>query len=253
MEGDRGSQRKPMNYQHQEMLDPDLYDDAFVASFVANLHEPEIDSMSDFAANHFEMMPLDNISSLIELLSENAKERILSTGTQPPEFAVFPEEDHKIKLELDFDIPTTEERIQNFLHAGKALAFTQRAHCIFFSTMQPVNETTPVFGSDVKEDSSWGLYIIGSSLRGNCFTQLTSIQKQDERISFKVETQQITRERQSHSYPYSRFFHLKDSDEMNSVIKQFPKLMNRCNISEKDCVVNFATTLKTLKRFGYLS
>ena len=240
-------------YLYQEMINPDLYDQAFVARFMDTLLEPEIDSASDANLNILkrEIMATDDIEMLAEPLIEEAQERIVSTGTLPPQFIAFPARDYKVRFELEQDIPTKPKNVRRFLCAGKALGLIRSAHCTFFATMQPLKNDLPVVGEDVTDQCPWGILIIGSSLRGNCFVTLQRITRNAQKMCFTPIHQKILREGAYHPYPFSRFFYIRDSEEMGEIVAQIPKLMLRANMSEPECLVNFATTLKALQHFGY--
>jgi hypothetical protein len=243
-----------MNYLYDNLLDPDLYfDRPKVAQFLEFLQEPEVKTLSHEKADTLtrEMMPLDDINSLIEPLAVNAQQQVIQTGSVSPKFSAFIRRDYKVKLELDDQIPKTTPKIRSFLSAGKALALMRSAQCIFFSTMQPLDNGSPAFGSIISDSAPWGILVIGSSLRGNCFVILMEVSRQNEdRVCFKTIHQKILREGK-YDYPYSRFFHIADEDEMANIVEQIPKLMARCKLSEQECVLNFATSLNALRMCGY--
>jgi hypothetical protein len=238
---------------YREMINPDLYDNSFVAGFMDTLLEPEIDSASDIKLGTLkkEMMATDDIEMLTDPLSEQAQEQIVSTGTLAPQFATFPARDHKINFELETEIPTKPEHIRNFLYAGKALGMTRLSQCTFFSTMQPLKDGFPAIGDEVTDLCPWGLMVIGSSLRGNCFVLLKQITRNAQNMCFNIVHQQILREGGYVDYPFSQFFYIQDANEMDGIVSQIPKLIMRSNQSERDCIVNFAATLKALQHFGY--
>ena len=235
------------------MLDPDLYDSAFAANFMDTLSEPEVDTASNGLLNSLkkDMMATDDINTLTESLSNEAQEKILASGTLAPQFIVYTDQDHKIRFELDMDIPTKSEHIYSFFSAGKALSMIKSAQCVFFTTMQPLKDDFPAVGNDVTDVCPWGVLVIGSSLRGNCFVKLHQIVRNSNKICFELIHHKIMREGAYAPYPFSRFFHIGSVEEMNKVINQIPKLMIRSNMTEQECIVNFATTLKALKYFGY--
>ncbi len=240
-------------YSYHSMLDPNLYDNEFVANFVDGLSEPEVNSTSEELLNILkqEMMATDDISMLIESLLNEAKEKIISSGTLAPQFISYTDQDHKVRFELEMNIPTKSKQINKFFAAGKALSMIKSAQCTFFSTMQPLKDGFPAVGKEVDDDCPWGIFIIGSSLRGNCFVQLHQIIRNSSDICFNSIHEKIMREGQYAPYPFSRFFHINDEEEMSRIISQIPKLMMRSNMSEQECIVNFATTLKALNHFGY--
>ncbi|MHA2279519.1 MAG: hypothetical protein ACXAC5_01320 [Promethearchaeota archaeon] len=238
---------------YREMINPDLYDNSFVAGFMDTLLEPEVDSASDSKLNtiKMDMMATDDIEMLCDPLSEEAQEKIISTGTLAPQFATFPARNQKICFELETEIPTKSKNIRNFLHAGKALGLISLSQCTFFSTMQPLKDGFPAVGEEVTDLCPWGVIVIGSSLRGNCFVQLKQITRNSKNMCFDTLHQKILREGKYQDYPFSRFFHIHDANEMDAVVSQIPKLMMRGNMSEQECIINFAATLKALKYFGY--
>lgn len=236
---------------YHELLDPDLYrDKPFVANFVESLHSPEIDQLSNIEVVRLlqSFMPTDDISSIMDPLLSSATQKILTTGSLPPEFSIYPQKNKRIKLELGPKVPTTSSKIQRFLSAGKALGLIRAGQCIFFSVMQPIRDEAPVFGEDVSDISTWGILIVGSSLRGNCFSSLNKMVP-GKQIRFKPIHRKIMREEKHDNYPFSDFFNIMDDDEMGRIIAQIPRLMSSNNLEEKKCLVNFSTTLKALENF----
>lgn len=242
-----------MTYLYHEMLDPDLYDNDFVANFVDTLLEPEIDAASEenLSTLKQEIMATDDIESLTEPLMVLAQEKTTSTGTLAPNFVAFPSKNNKISFELEKAIPTKYKHIKYFLAAGKALGMIRSAQCIFFLTIQPLIDGRPAIGEEVSDACPWGIMLIGSSLRGNCFVQIQQIIRNSENLCFQLLRQDILREGKYLNYPFSRFFHIQDANEMSDVITQIPKLIARSTLSEYEALVNFATTLKALQYFGY--
>lgn len=240
-------------YLYHEMLNPDLYDNEFVASFIDALLESEIDAASDenLSILKQEMMPTDDIESLTESLATQSQNKIKSTGTLAPHFIAYTSKDSKILFELEEAIPIKYGHIRHFLSAGKALGMIRASQCIFFSTMQPLINKRPAVGVEISDTCPWGIMLIGSSLRGNCFVQIHKIIRNSEKMYFQLLRQDILREGKFSNYPFSRFFRIQDSDEMSDVIAQIPKLISRSTLSEYDALVNFATTLKALRYFGY--
>ena len=112
---------------------------------------------------------------------------------------------------------------------------------MFFSAMQPILDGKPVFAKMADDHCDWGLLTIGSSLRGNCFVMLSELLA-EEKFSFQIIEDKITRENE-YDYPYSRFYHINNYEEMEEIIKQVPKLINRTeNFTERDGLLNFTTT-----------
>lgn len=235
---------------YNNLLHPELYyENPDVARFVETMNEPEIQSAScdQFQQLKQNMMATDDIDTLCELLSTEALEQLFHTGTVMPQFISYPDIDRRIKFCLEQKIPSTPESVKRFLTAGKALAFSRASQCVFFATIQPLKNDEPIFGKDVTGINPFGILIIGSSLRGNCFIHLNRMNKIGD-LDFNTIRHDILREGKF-DYPYSKFFHIEDYTEMEKVIKQTLKLSNP--IPEKECLINFATTLKALDFFGY--
>lgn len=240
-------------YLYHEMLNPDLYDIDFVANFIDSLLESEIDAASDENMSSLKqnMMATDDIESLTEPLMTKFQDTVTSTGTLSPHFIVFSNKTNKITFELEEAIPTKHRHIHNFLAAGKALSMIRSSQCTFFSTMQPLINGRPAIGDEISENCPWGIMLIGSSLRGNCFVHIQQILKDAERVCFRLLRRDILREGRFGNYPFSKFFHIQDANEMSNIIAQIPKLLSRSALSESEALVNFATTLKSLQYFGY--
>jgi len=234
---------------YEEMLQPELYDKPDIARFVETLNEPEIKSAScdQVQIIRNEMMPTDDIDTLCETIAAEAREIVQNTGTISPQFIGYTGKEHRVKCSAETKIPTTSKSVQKFLRAGKALGLSRATQCLFFTTMQPLKDDKPAFGDDVTELCPWGIFVIGSSLRGNCFVHLEQIIKAED-LTFKTICHDILREG-THSYPFSKLFHIEDHEEMANIIEQISKLTGE--ISEKECLINFATTLKALDYFGY--
>lgn len=238
---------------YDELINPDLYlDDPLVASFIENLNEPEIDSASDAKLQFLikEMMAPDDIKELNFKLASDAFEQIQKHGTLLPGFTGFVGPSHPVQLTSD--VPQNKSQVQNFLVAGKSLSFIRSCQCMFFSCLQPLIDGKPSFGPNIDANYPWGLLVIGSSLRGNCFLWLSELTTESGEFRISPIERQIKREGQ-YPYPYSRFFHIADEVEMQEIIKQIPKLVAKSPtiLTETETLVNFATTLKALQRFGY--
>lgn len=233
---------------YKSLLQPELYYESEVVRFIETLSEPEIESASEEQLIQLRkgIMSTDHISDLAKRLSNEAKDIIIRSGAISPRFFCYLDQEHRINFGSETKMPTHPQAVKKFLQAAKALAFSRSAQCIFFRAMQFFNDNKPVFGQTISEDSNWGILVIGSSLRGNCFIRLE--QKIGEE-NFKVLEHKIMREGQ-YNYPYSRFFHIEDHEEMIEIIRQALKLTSQ-SIPEKECLINFATTLKALDFFGY--
>ena len=237
---------------YSELLHPEFYyEKPAVARFIETLSEPEIESASYDQIRRLkqEMMATDDIDTLAEDLAMEARETVIHTGTIAPQFIGYLDKEHRVKFRPETKIPTTPKSVRRFLRAGKALGISRTAQCIFFVTMQPLKDNKPIFGDDVVEPCPWGILVIGSSLRGNCFVHLQKMVKK-ESLSFETAHHDILREGQ-YEYPYSKLFHIEDYDEMADIIEQASKLTDGTTIPERKCLINFATTLKALDFFGY--
>lgn len=236
---------------YDDLLQPELYfDKPRVARFIDALSEPEIESASCDQIQRLkrDMMATDDINTLAENLSMEAREIAINTGTISPQFIIYTDREHRVKLSSEIKIPTTCHSVKRFLRAGKALGMSRTAQCIFFIAMQPLKDDTPIFGENINDPCSWGILVIGSSLRGNCFVCLERMVRKDS-LDFETAHHNILREGQ-YDYPFNKFFHIEDYEEMGGIIEQICKLSSE-TISEKDCLINFATTLKALDFFGY--
>ena len=234
---------------YSELLHPELYyDKPAVARFVECLNEPEIESASRERIQQLkqEMMATDDINTLTENLAMEAQKTVKDTGTLAPQFIGYLDQEHRVKFHPEAKIPTTPNSVKRFLRAGKALGLSRTMQCLFFASMQPLMDDKPIFG-EITEPCPWGILVIGSSLRGNCFVHLQKMIKK-ESLAFETSHHNILREGQ-YEYPFSKLFHIEDYDEMAEVIEQVSKLTN--GIPEKECLINFATTLKALDFFGY--
>lgn len=236
---------------YSKLLYPELYyEKPKVARFIETLSEPEIESTSHERIQRLkrDMMATDDIDALAEGLAMEARQMVLDTGTIAPQFIGYLDQERRVKFRPETKIPTTPKSVTRFLRAGKALGLSRTTQCIFFVTMQPLKDNEPIFGSDVIEPCPWGILVVGSSLRGNCFVHLQKMIRK-EKLSFETVHHNILREGQ-YKYPYSKLFHIEDYDEMAEIIEQVSKLANE-TISERECLINFATTLKALDFFGY--
>ena len=236
---------------YSELLQPLFYyEKPHIARFIETLNEPEIESTSSNQLQRLkqDMMATDDIDTLTENLAIEARETVISTGTISPQFIGYLDQEHRVKCRPE-RIPTTPEAIKRFLRAGKALGLSRTTQCLFFVSMQPLMGDNPIFGDDITEPCPWGILVIGSSLRGNCFVHLQKMVKK-ESLSFETAHHNILREGQ-YKYPYSKLFHIEDPDEMTGIIEQISKLEDGTIIPEKECLINFATTLKALDFFGY--
>lgn len=236
---------------YNNLLQPELYfEKPRVARFVDTLNEPEIESASYIQIQRLkrDMMAIDDIDTLTEHLALEAQEAVINTGTIIPQFISYLDSEHRVKFSSETKIPTTYKSVKRFLRAGKALGLSRTAQCTFFVAMQPLKNNVPAFGEDITDPCTWGILVIGSSLRGNCFVHLERMIRKGNLI-FETAHHEILREGQ-YNYPFSKLFHIEDYEEMGDVIEQVSKLASDA-ISEKECLINFATTLKALDFFGY--
>lgn len=236
---------------YSELLHPEFYyEKPAIARFIETLNEPEIESTSHDQLQQLkrDMISTDDIDTLAEELAMEARETIINTGTIAPQFIGYPNKERRVKFHSK-TVPTTPKLIRRFLRAGKALGLSRATQCLFFVSMQPLKDNRPIFGDDVTGMCSWGILVIGSSLRGNCFVHLHRIVRK-ESLSFEVAHHDILREGQ-YEYPFSKLFHIEDHDEMAEIIEQASKLSDETTVPERECLINFATTLKALDFFDY--
>lgn len=237
---------------YSELLYPEFYyEKPEVARFIETLSEPEIDSASFDQLQRLkqDMMATDDIDTLAEDLAMEAQKTVIDTGTLSPQFIGYLDREHRVKLHPETRIPTTPESVKRFLRAGKALGMSRTTQCIFFIAMQPLIDDKPIFGGDAIEPCPWGILVIGSSLRGNCFVHLQRMVRK-ESLDFETAHHDILREGR-YKYPFSKLFHIEDHEEMTEIIEQVSKLADGTTIPERECLINFATTLKALDFFGY--
>ena len=72
--------------------------------------------------------------------------------------------------------------------------------------------------------------------------------KKEEELTFQCIHHKILREGQ-YDYPFSKFLHIADHNEMSEIIEQISKI--NTEMPEKECLINVATTMKALDAFGY--
>lgn len=236
---------------YQRLMDPDLYVEMpVVARFVEAMNEPEIQdaSQENVARLQRDLTPTDDINGIAETLASEARNCVITTGTLTPQFVGYLSPDQRIKINPQSKIPKTPRSISRFMKAGKALALTRTTHCIFFCTLQPIKNGEPIVGDDITDICPWGVMVIGSSLRGNCFVHLEQMFRNKEELSFRCLYHKILREGQ-YEYPFSKFLHIQDHNEMAEIITQASKF--NTELPEKECLINVATTLKALDTFGY--
>ncbi len=235
---------------YSELLHPELYyEKPEVARFIDALNEPEIESASYDRVQRLkqEMMGTDDIDTLAEDLAMEAQKTVINTGTIFPQFIGYLGREYRVKFHPETRIPTSPKSVRRFLRAGKALGLSRTAQCLFFVAMQPLMDNNPFFG-EIVEPCPWGILVIGSSLRGNCFVHLQRMIRK-ESLDFETAYHDILREGQ-YEYPFSKLFHVEDCNEMAEIIEQISKLANG-TVPERECLINFATTLKALDFFGY--
>ena len=237
-----------MNYLYQQLLDPDLYDSVYVARFIETLAEPEIHSISDEnAASLIEhMMPTDDINTVCRDILDEAKASILASGSLNPAFLAFPHSDNRMILNVP--IPDTRNKADNLLVAGKSLGFVCTAQCIFFVTMRAIENDKIISGNLINESTDRGIFIIGSSLSGHRFVNLSKIIKNEGSLIFQTVADIISRDGEC-PHMYSRFFNIEDTCEMENIIQQIPKIVKRSSLTNKESLIQFATTLKALRYF----
>lgn len=232
---------------YRNLLEPELYSDKRVAQFIDNLTEPEIDTASDIELETFvkNMVPTDDIAGYLQKVLMEAQTDFQACRTVSPSFFAFYNDKRK-PLRLLSDNPGTQSRVDNLLSAGKCLALTTTANAIFFRSMVYHEDSRILIDKSKAKNPQLGIHVVGSSVQGNCFVSLVDIQS----TRFVSEFQKITREG-SYNYPFGQFFHIKDDEEMNQIVRQIEKIAFRVNLSPEECLINFATTLKALLHFGY--
>lgn len=236
---------------YEQLLDPDLYGETpAIARFIEAMNEPEIQAASEDNVSYLkrELTPTDNINEITETLATEARECVEATGTLAPQFVGYLNSNQRVKINSQTKIPKTPRSIMRFLKGAKALALTRTTHCMFFCTLQPLRHDFPAFGEDVTDICPWGIIVIGSSLRGNCFVHLDKMFRSENGLAFRCLHHKILREGQ-YDYPFSKFFHIRDHHEMAEVIEQASKV--NTELTEKECLISVTTTIKALDAFGY--
>lgn len=239
---------------YEELLEPNLYHEKpRVAQFIDSLAEPEIDTSSDDCADNFieDMVPTDDIADCMHFIQTESELDINEYGSVSPSFFAF--YNKKLKpLRLLSENPDTQSRVDNLLSAGKCMAFVTTASVIFFRSLVYHEDEKICIDKTSTKAPRRGIHIIGSSVRGNCFVSLVDVDSSKRKSRFTPVLQKITRESKC-DYPFSDFFNIRDEEEMCNIIQQAEKIMYKVNLSEEDCLINFATTLKVLLFYGHKS
>lgn len=242
-----------MSYEYPHFLDPDLYSNGRVARFIDELISPEIISLSEEMLDDYnQTLPsIDDIIEQIDQIEEMSQNRIKETARFDPFFVAFCSPSKLVKLTST--TPTTESGVRSLLMLGKCLAFTNKTQSIFFATEMHHKDGEPVFGEEVPKDASWGIYIVGSSVRGNSFLSLTDITTTDFGFEFHQLKKEVGRDLRS-SIPFSRFFYIKDEEELTEIVEQLHTINMRLPPThERDPLINFAIILNALRAHNYLS
>lgn len=240
-----------MKYLYSELLFPELYNCPKASKFIDALISPEIDSVTDDIADQFcQTIPVtDDLIEHIHIVSKLAIQKVKDSGTFPCFFVAF--QDKKNPITLVSPTPTTKDEIRELLCAGKCLAFASRAQSIFFTSEVYHKNGEPILGQPIPSSVSWGIQIIGSSVRGNAFRVLIDIQELDGKLIFGDESVRISRER-TLDYPFAHFFSISDEEEMSSILSQLPTLSQHYpSVTEQESIKNFAVIMKVLLKLGY--
>ncbi len=237
---------------YRNLLVPELYPESGrVAQFIEGLLEPEIDTASDLELEQLaaHILPTDDIADRLQTVEKETQEGIRKCGTSPPSFFAF-YGNHRKPIRLLSDNPKTKPHVSNLLYAGKCMAMATAAHSIFFRSLV-YHRKGEVYANQLDSmDYQEGIHVIGSSIRGNCFVSLSSIEKNDSKITFAPVSQKITREGE-YDYPFGQFFGIEDHIEMRQIIQQCENIAHKLNLTHHQCLINFATTFKALLKFGY--
>lgn len=245
---------------YNDILQPDLFDSRYAAEFVYDLANAEVDTSSSMYAQSIEneMLPTDDMPKYLDYISKTTQQEILnqiSTNNDKavininPAFYSFYNLARK-PIIMSVDFPTRSDQSDEILLAGKALAIATCAHAVFFRSIVMHDDGKIITHRDeVGENYSYAIHIVGSTLRGNCLSQLININDKDG-VSFEVIHNSITRDSEV-NYKISKFYEVKDSKEMENILIKVRKL--QLKIAGQDDMqsrILFATTLKALHLFG---
>ena len=239
-----------MKYRYENLLDPDLYQSKTCSRFIEIMNEPCVNEAALKKVDELQknFPSADDLLSYLEKAEKDAQSRFLQSGIVFPTFSIY---EDKVPIKLKFDVPTHINQIKEMHVAGKCFAFIHCSPFIFFSTLSPHDECNKIIFDKqeiLKNETSLGIYVGGSSIKGNSFMSLTKMNR-NKSISFQNVRRQILRESNS-EFPISQLFSIKDENEMCDILNCIPKLIKlNPDLDEKTCVINFASCLKALAFF----
>lgn len=236
---------------YKSLLDPADYKNNAVAEFVYSLVSPEIESLSEseLESTIGQVAPADDAMAFFDECLAECEEKIKQHCHFKPFFiAIGP--DNK-RTRLSSPVPISETQINDLLLAGKCLAFITRAQAVLFATEVFHDGNQPIWGEKPDSNAQWGIFIIGSTVRGHTIQQLTAIAQVDNTIGFKEISKTMNRD-SSLASKIGRFFYIQDHQELCEIVTRIPKIQALIpSTAVRSAPLNFMTSLKILQTLGY--
>lgn len=246
--------KSAMTWMYANLLRPDLYHGfaPWLCSFIESLNSPELRSQADEAA----LAKLDQFANykyghLLDEIMDDAKNRVITTGAIRPTFYHYVNPDQSTTSLSPMPISPVD--IQSLLCQGKCFAFALAAPFTFFCTEIFHHEGELTIGHPVNDDHEWGILVQGSSWDGTFYQRVVNINKTRKELQF-VNVYDVVGKDQDSEIPFGRFYHVRDELEFAEILEQMPTFTKSHRgqiLSERQVLVNFATTLRALWIAGY--
>ncbi len=223
---------------YSHLLDPRLYACADVARFLDALNQPEIETSSRAAVQHFidHMPALDDLLDHVTAVENRAKASLERGSLRPYATILSPKGEIIYNIHLTKRNPGSIER--DVITTCKALSFTNIAYCTLLVQY---------------EDLLDRIRITGDCIRGS-FIQATM----DISLRFGDLRWETHRDIGHRAKPYDRcrFSEIKDCHEMLDILKKTLMLSRLSSVenlpcwTEYDVLLNFAISMKAITAFS---
>jgi len=225
---------------YQHLLDPRLYSCSGVARFLDALNQPEINSASSAALQHFvDRIPaLDDILDHLYDVEDKARADLAINGSLRPYASILSPHGETRYHIYNLGKRNPSRVVQDVLTTCKALAFCSSAYCVLL-----------VFHEDMIDR----IKINGNCMRGSAIQSTIDVTYGASSVQYETE-----RNIGHKAKPYDRchFCEVKDGNEMLEILKRvltisrLSSVENLPQLNEYDVLLNFAISMKAMSIFS---
>jgi hypothetical protein len=232
--------------EYGHLLDPQLYDNNYVSSFVEELLEsglPSEDQLNEYTDH---LTPLDSVMDELDLITKTSEHTFKQKGFFDPAIVAIVKNCDKHRSFINYEpIPTTQTDVLEFIAKIKTLAFVTGSQMIFCSHICYHHNGILLHNSDDFTDANLGIYTVGSFIKNNKMSLLSNISEH----SFEEIRREIVRE----NYDLMGcFYSISDITEFERIIRLIPSFCNKFPGDDLDLkyMNNFATVMAASAKFN---